>query len=320
MTETKKGWLRYREDWRTVVNVMLFYVGVALAWQWNPEPSALALLPVPLLMFVSFTCAVITHNTVHVPIFHARWANKLFQIALTNAYGHPVSAYVPGHNLAHHKAPQSARDSMRTTKMRFRWNFLNQLLLPVIVGRSIMKGEIDYALYMRKVRPRWFRQLAIETLIFVGFMVTVLILDWRKAVLYVMIPHAFAAWGIVGVNFAQHDGTDQDHPHNHSRNFVGRLENWFLFNNGFHGIHHEAPSMHWTLLPAAHAERIAPHIHPNLDRPSLLGYLFESTIWPGKRLRYDGTPLVLPPPVKDETWLPSPDQTPEDLGAEAEPA
>ena len=85
-------------------------------------------------------------------------------------------------------------------------------------------------------------------------------------------PHLFAAFGIITINYLQHDGCDTDHAFNHSRNFTGRLVNWICFNNGFHGIHHMHPAMHWSLTPAAHAEELAPYIHPNLDQPNLLVY------------------------------------------------
>ena len=38
----------------------------------------------------------------------------------------PVSMFVPGHNLSHHKYLQKPKDRMRTDKLRFRWNLLNR--------------------------------------------------------------------------------------------------------------------------------------------------------------------------------------------------
>ena len=111
---------------------------------------------------------------------------------------------------------------------------------------------------------------------------------------FILIPHLFAAWGIVGINFVQHDGCDPDHPYNHSRNLVGDWMNFWFLNNGYHTIHHHHPGLHWSKLPEAHAREIAPHIHPNLDQPSMLGYGFRAYIWPGTRVDYLGNPVVLP--------------------------
>lgn len=82
----------------------------------------------------SFFGAVATHNTVHSPVWKSRTMNRLFQVVLTLTYGHPVSAYVPGHNLSHHKYTQSRKDVMRTSKVRFRWNLLNGLFFMSRLG------------------------------------------------------------------------------------------------------------------------------------------------------------------------------------------
>jgi hypothetical protein len=71
--------------------------------------------------------------------------------------------------------------------------------------------------------------------------------------------------------------------------------------------------MHWSVLPEAHAERVAPFIHPNLDQPSLLAYIWRTFIWPAKRLTYLGEPVVLPDEGPDEEWIPAPKQTPRNV-------
>jgi hypothetical protein len=136
-----------------------------------------------------------------------------------------------------------------------------------------------------------------------GAKIALLFLNWKCAVLFILIPHQYAAWGIVGTNYFQHDGCDENHPYNHSRNFTGSFLNWMLFNNGYHGAHHIKPNLHWSLLPEFHEEKIRPFIHPNLDKESLLSYLVETHIYPAKRLDYLGNPIVLQPAVKDEDWV-----------------
>jgi fatty acid desaturase len=156
---------------------------------------------------------------------------------------------------------------------------------------------------MRKRRPAWFRQLMLETVLFFLVMAGLAVLDWQKWLLYVVIPYQYAAWGIVSINYAQHDGCDPESPYNHSRSFVGRLVNWWTFNNGYHGMHHMRPGLHWSKLPEAHRRELSPHIHPNLEQRSFLGYLVRTHIWPGKRVDYRGEPLKLPDAGPDEEWL-----------------
>lgn len=305
--------LRFRADLRTLAFVGSYFASVAAAWTWVPPLSLLAI-PVTLTICVlSFLCAVITHNTIHCPVFKQRWLNRLFQLALTLSYGHPVSAYVPGHNLSHHKHTQSRKDVMRTTKTRFQYNLWNLLFFMPTVGRDIARADMRYFTEMRRRNPPWFRQMALEWAVFGGVMLALIFTDISKFFVFVMIPHLYAAWGIVTMNLLQHDGADENTEWNHSRNFVGKAVNWWTFNNGYHTIHHIEPGLHWSLTPAAHAERVAPFIHPALDQASLPAYIWQAFIKPGKRLMYDGSPVVLPAPGPDEEWIPSPKDMPADV-------
>jgi len=296
--------LRYKADRRTLFVVTLYFVAAITPWLlWPNLNNWQTALLVILNCYLSFTCAIIVHNTIHAPIFKKKGMNKFFQVVLSFTYGHSTSAYVPGHNFSHHKYTQTDKDAIRTTKARFKLNILNQLFFFFIMSGDILKGEIRFAQKMRKERPEWFRQYLLELVLVIGTKIALLIVNWKCALLFIVIPHQYAAWGIVSTNYFQHDGTDHDHPYNHSRNFTGKGLNWILFNNGFHGAHHMKPNLHWSLLPAYHEEHLRPYIHPSLDRESLLAYLFETHIYPAKRIDYLGQPLVLAPEVKDVDWV-----------------
>jgi fatty acid desaturase len=323
--------LRYTADLRTLAFVGTYYVLVLLAISLPLTGLAVpwwaTALHVLVLCFLSFFCAVITHNTVHSPVFKNRTMNRLFQIVLSPSYGHPVSMYVPGHNLSHHKFTQTPKDRMRTDKLRFRWNLLNQVFFMFVVGPIIFKDNAEFAKLMKVKNPSWYRQFVYELSFYVFFLVATLVgfflfntpLDaiWKWLV-FVVLPHQYAAWGIMGINFVQHDGTDPEHKYNHSRNFTGVIVNWFTFNNGYHGIHHEHPGLHWSLAPEVHRKEYGPHIDPRLDQKSLLLYVLKQFVFPGKRMRYDGTPVVLGPPRADEPWVPTLSATDTNAGEEAD--
>lgn len=312
--------LRYEADRRTLGFVVTYFALVAVQWIWAPSEWFVA---VPLFLATcafSWFCAVITHNTIHCAVFHSRTLNKLFQVILTLTYGHPVSSYVSGHNLSHHMYMQQDRDVMRTTKVAFGWNLLNLMLFVPRVALAVTRGDMVFATKMRREKPRWFKQFALEAAVLFAVTVTLVLLDWKKAILYWFIPHLWAAWGIIAINYLQHDGCDESSPWNHSRNFTGRFFGWWTFNNGFHGIHHMHPNLHWSLAREAHERELAPHIHPELDQPSIARYAWRAFIWPGQRVRYDGTPYAPPAPVPDRSWIPEArlaDLPADTLGAES---
>lgn len=296
--------LRHRADLRALANIGLYFVLLFTGWAlWPGLPWAARLPLIILLGAVSWINAVITHNTLHCPMWRSRRLNRITQVALSLTYGFPVSEYVPGHNLSHHRYTQTRRDVMRTTKVRFRWNLLNLAAFFFVVGYDVTAANQRYAAVTRQRNPRWYRQFLLETAIVWGVKVAALLLDWRRGLLLVFLPHLWAVWGITTANLLQHDGCDENHEYNHSRNFVGRVFNWLAFNNGYHGIHHNEPALHWSLTAAAHAERFRPQMDPRLDEPSFVAYVLRAYFWPGKRLRYDGTPVVLPPEGKDEDWI-----------------
>ncbi|HQY60225.1 MAG: fatty acid desaturase [Myxococcales bacterium] len=308
--------LRYRADIRTLGFVGFYYAFLAFAlWAWSRVGVGSRVGLVVVLMCVSWFCAVITHNSLHTPVFRQRWANKIFQVLLTCSYGFPVSEYVPGHNLSHHKFTQERRDIMRTTKVDYGWNLLSFLMFFPTVAVGVTRANYKYTAIMKTKLPKWHRQLQLELVFAWGSKAILFLLDWRSALFLVLVPHLWAVWGITSVNYLQHDGCDQNHPVNHSRNFMGRIFNWFTFNNGFHGIHHEEPGLHWSLLREEHMKRLHPTIHPELEQPSLFLYLLRAFVWPGKRVRFDGAPYVVPADGPDENWIP--EKLPgADLGAE----
>jgi beta-carotene hydroxylase len=296
--------LRYKADIRTLITVGLYFAVAITPWfLWKNMPAWEVVLWVIINCLLSFICATIIHNTIHAPIFKNRGMNKFFQLVLSFTYGHSTSAYVPGHNFSHHKYVQTDKDSIRTSKARFKLNLLNQLFFFFIMSGDILKGEIRFAAKMRKERPAWFRQYLLEMGLVMGVKIILIIYNWKCAVLFILIPHQYAAWGIVSTNYFQHDGCDEEHPYNHSRNFTGGLMNWLLFNNGYHGAHHMKPNLHWSLLPAYYNQNLKPYIHPALDRKSLVAYLVQTHIYPAKRIDYLGNPLVLAPPTADIDWV-----------------
>ena len=144
--------------------------------------------------------------------------------------------------------------------------------------------------------------MLLEAAVLVAALVSLALLDWRRLALFVLLPHAFAAWGIVTMNLLQHDGADGASRDNHSRSFVGAAINWITFNNGLHAAHHHDPGEHWSLLPQLHARVVAPRTDARLIEPSFGAYLARTFIWPARRVRFDGAPVMLAAPGPDRAF------------------
>jgi fatty acid desaturase len=295
--------LRFRSDLRTLAFIAAYFVALAYAWS-QPLTHPLPVIgSLAFLCWISWINAVITHNVVHVPLSRSAVLNRMTRAVLSLTYGFPVNEYVPGHNLSHHRYVQGRRDVMRTTKVGRRWNLLNILTFFPRVAFDVMRANAHYAEFARATHRDWYSERRFQLCLTWSFKAALLLIDWKKALLFVFLPHLGAVWGVTTVNYLWHDGCDATHAYNHSRNFVGKIFNWFHFNNGFHGMHHLQAGLHWSLLPQKHAELIAPHVHPALEQRSLALYLVRTFVFESRRLRYDGAPLVLPEEGDDEDWI-----------------
>ena len=260
--------LRFKADLRTLA--YLAATGVVLAVNWRL--GTIHPLLYPLQLFLFFTTAVISHNHNHLSIWRSRGANLVTSWVISVFYGYPAIGWVPTHNQVHHKLNNAEGDSSRCPKV-FKGNHLLSLVIYPTLTSLLQTREVNafmVDLWRRKRHAFW--SAASEFAVFYGVMAAAFLLDWRKALLFLLIPQQVALFAIQAVNFLQHIETATGSEWNHSRNFVSPVLNAILFNNGYHTVHHMKPGVHWSQTPALDAE-VASFIDPSLREPSLLRYL-----------------------------------------------
>jgi fatty acid desaturase len=223
----------------------------------------------------SFLTAVVNHNNLHQGMFHSKRANSVFRLVLSFGALYPVSANIPAHNLVHHHFDDDGQPDWADPKIvRFRYNLLNLLHFPNVAGPVTFAGVGRYnALYgKRELR----RQNALESLVAFGLTGALLVHDFWTTLFFVVVPQLWGARSFLRINIIQHEGCDTTTDWNHSRNFTGRLFNWWMLNNGYHTIHHNRAGLHWTELARAHEKEVVPRIDPALDEPSMILYLLRA--------------------------------------------
>ncbi len=306
---TRTGLLRHAAD-RRAVGLALAHVALVAAtlaaYRAGYPRWLFAAVTFPVLSVSSFVQLISVHNAMHSPVFAKKAHNRLWQCALSICIGYPVSIYVPVHNLSHHLGLQTPRDVLRTTEVRHRWNLANLVHHMAMGTLHLHLLHFAYLAEMRKSRPKWLGQAGWEALAVALYLTACALVVGPLAMLVlVFVPAIAGQWLMVGFGYVQHDGCDHDSEYNHSRNFLSPLLNWVICDNGYHTAHHNRPGLHWSLGRAAHRERVVPHMDPALDEPSLVLYMWRTFVWPGKRLHYDGTRVVLPAQrARRELWTP----------------
>lgn len=232
--------------------------------------------------YFAIAAGVIAHNHNHCPTFANKRVNGWFGNWLSLFYGYPTFAWIPTHNLNHHKFLNTEGDATIT------WRFTNRH--NVFVAATYFFVSAYYQSYPTKAflektkdkNPAFYRRIVLQYVFWIGGYVALLALalalHGMKTGFFVFatviaVPALVSLWTIMLFNYEQHVHTDPWSKHDHSRNFVSPTLNFLLFNNGLHAAHHESPGLHWSKLPEVHA-KIAPQINPVLNQTSVWWYWF----------------------------------------------
>jgi len=155
-------------------------------------------------------------------------------------------------------------------------NFLTLVSYPTISGYYQQKAIMVYLKEMKANNKEKFWVSISQYVVLVLWIAAALIIDWEKALLFVIIPQQVSLFSVLIFNYVQHVHANEESEWDHSRNFTGFL-NFLLFNNGYHTIHHHKAGLHWSKVPEAHKE-IEKNINPILLERSFWWYIFRSYI------------------------------------------
>jgi fatty acid desaturase len=225
--------------------------------------------------YFSFLNAVVIHNHMHKGIFKSRGLNRLFRMVLSFGSMYPASANVASHNIVHHHFDDDGQpDWAAPGNVSFRWNLMNLIHFPNVVGPNTFDGVSRWALTTRQKDFR--AQYTAEMVVAFGLTGALLAYDFWTGLFFIVLPQLWGARGILRINLIQHDACDVTSEWNHSRNFVGKGFNWVMCNNGYHTIHHNLAGLHWAELDEMHARKVKGKIDPSLDEPSMILYLWRT--------------------------------------------
>ncbi len=265
--------LRYRADiktllWMAMTTSLFFYL-------WRSTGTNLWAYSV--FLYLSVSVSIMAHNHNHVRMWTNKTLNLLTDVWITIFYGFPVFGWVPTHNKNHHKHNNRKPDDTHTWRFWEANNLLTMIAFPSVSGFYQQKAINKYVGAIRRRDRPLFIACMIQIFCLVSWLVAAFLLDWRKALLYVVLPQQVSLNTVLVFNYIQHVHADEEDEWNHSRNITGWMMNFLMFNNGLHTVHHLKPGLHWSLVPAAHRE-IESKIDPVLKEPSFLWYFLRAYV------------------------------------------
>lgn len=289
--------LRHWRDWQSVAYMLA--LPLLVWWQWA---HGFHWLLYGLTLFLTLGTGVIHHNHTHQRMWHGRRTNRLTDYWLTLLQGHPTFVFWPAHVGNHHRFRHGPRDIARTYRPEFGgdtnhlWGYL---IHPLQAGVVLYPLFLRWLGRLRRHSPGAFRYCMGQYALWLGSWAWLLALDWKKALLFVIVPQLHGLHWLLATNYLQHAHADgrpltraqrqaPDQALNYARNFEGWV-NPLLFNIGLHTAHHEHPQAHWSQLTRLHADHYRARVAPALSERGLLPYMGRVFVlglfWPAARTR-----------------------------------
>jgi len=262
--------LKNKADTKSLVYIFITTIMLFIQWVWigiNPFIYTCYL-------FLSVAVSVMTHNHNHLPMWQSKRLNILTGWWLTVFYGFPVFAWIPTHNKNHLRFNNREGDDSITYRISEKNNFLTLISYPTISGYYQQKAIFSYLKEMKAKNIEKYWVSISQYVILILWLAIALLIDWHKAVLFVIIPQQVSLFSVLVFDYVQHVHANEVSEWNHSRNFTGLL-NFLLFNNGYHTIHHHKAGLHWSKVSEAHKE-IEHNIDPVLLERSFWWFIIKS--------------------------------------------
>lgn len=269
--------LKYKADIKSLIYIVITTALFAYQWHYGFHVASLVSWAV-FIIYLHFSVAVsvMTHNHNHINMWTNKALNLLTDWWLTVFYGMPIFVWIPTHNRNHHRYNNKEGDVTRTYRHTEDNDLVSLIQYPTISGVNQMKeGIIPYMKELKAKNIKQYQENWIQLGVLALWMIVFFVWNWKKALLFVLIPQQVSQITVIIFNYVQHVHLDEESRYNHSRNFM--WVNFFLLNNGYHTIHHERAVIHWSEAPEAH-KTIAHHIDPELMEKSFWGYLIKTYI------------------------------------------
>ena len=189
------------------------------------------------------------HNHHHHNTFRHPLLNRAFEVVMFLQLGMLPYVYTLHHNIGHHRHYlQQDVDSNRWRRAdgstMGAWEF----------AWVLCRDMYPTAWRIGRAHPRVLRRFQRMACVCFALLALLVALDPVNAVLVFVLPLPVALLMQAQATYYQHAGIEAREPIGASRSAVDRLYNLRTLNLGYHTAHHLRPGLHWSKLPAFHAE------------------------------------------------------------------
>ncbi len=243
--------LKYRADRRPVAFASATFAVHAFIFFF--APTWLALVCVVPLVLVSMFVAPINHHHQHLNSFRAPWQNRIYDLVLALQTGIAPFAWVLHHNIGHHvnylnQRPHARPDESKWTRRDGSTMGRVEYTIDLVLHHQIDIVRLGLR-HRRYLRPFLWMKLPLWTILGLAL--------WYNPVnafLAILLPGFLTLVHTAWATYEHHAGFHPTSHYDASFNNTNPLYNFMTCNLGLHTAHHLRPGVHWSLLPAIHAE------------------------------------------------------------------
>lgn len=192
------------------------------------------------------------HNHVHVPTFMSPLLNRLLEIMMFFETGTTPYSGMLNHIIGHH-ARYFDPGSDTLNWRRADGSTMGGHEFALACALRHYPSCFDFA----RGRRALYAKFAIYSAgCFLGLAALLFYKPWAAVIVYV-VPMALMLYMLKLAAHAHHSGLPIGDDYLASRTNTSRFYNWLTWNAGYHAAHHFKPALHWSELPAYHAELAA---------------------------------------------------------------
>lgn len=254
-----KFFLRYINDERDLVFVHLIIKLFAFAIPFTlyfflAESISLWVAAAYLLInwvFLMGPFILMLHCTSHRQLFRSKhtYLNKIIPWLLGPFFGESPETYFVHHVGMHH--PENNMDNDLSSTMHYQRDSVLDFTKYFLRFFFLYAPDLR-RYFVKKKRLKLFRRGAIGEVSYLLAIIILSVINIKAALIVFIIPMCFTRLMMMCGNWAQHAFIDPNDPSNCYKNSITCINaryNKQCFNDGYHIVHHNAPTMHYTDMP-----------------------------------------------------------------------
>lgn len=165
---------------------------------------------------MAVSVAIIAHNHNHVPVWRMRSLNIVTDYWLTLFYGFPAFGWIPTHNKNHHQLNNKVGDYTITYRVSEKNNIFTLISYPSVSSYFQQKPIAEYLKKLWRSDRRKFWLAASQYIVLGLYYAVALSVNWKKALLFILIPHQVSLFSVLVFNYVQHVHADEESAYGHS--------------------------------------------------------------------------------------------------------